>query len=871
MESVATLGRTVDAPAGLRGGGELDLRLAAGALTGWLALLALRRASAGVVLLAGCCCVLVGLACLLPWRRFGPAFVVVGLAALCGGGALFPLAARVQQAYSSPVVGWAVERRAVLVELTVSGDPRPLVAGVSGQARIVVDGSLRTVVTGGRREQVTGSVVVFAPSPGWLGLVPGQRISFDGRLAPAQPGDLAVATLTARGAPNLIGRPPWWQRLASRIRVGLPRAARVLPGDARGLLPGLIDGDTSALNPVLAQRFKTAGLTHLVAVSGTNCVIVVGAALLVLRRLRAPPWLSAALSAVALIGFVVVARPSPSVLRAAVMAGVALAALAAGRPRAGVPMVAAAALVAMVWHPAWVADAGFAMSVLATMALLVIAPGWADALRRRGVPPVLAEGAAVAAAAHLVTAPIIVMLSGQVSLVAIPANLLAEPVVAPATVLGVLAAVVSLVSLPVATGLAWLAGWPVRWLVADADFFGSLPGGTVGWPATAAGAGLLAALAVLIVLACRSRSVRPSLAAAVLVLFLVQFPVRQLVTAWPPPGWLIVACDIGQGDSFVLPAGPHSAVVIDTGPDPVTDDRCLRDLHVTAIPVLVITHLHLDHVGGIAGAVRGRAVGSVLTGPLDEPEGGYALARQVLQPRGLQLRVAPPGLQLTVGVVRLTVLAPVAAFHGTHSDPNNSSLVMRAEVGGHRILLPGDAELDAQQAAVQSGADLTAEILKVPHHGSAYSDEKFLAATGARVGLISVGAHNDYGHPAPSLLAMLARLGIPALRTDRDGDIAVTAHGHDLTTVHRANRAPAGVAGPARSAAPPVRPGVAAVVSAGRDTMTRWPRTVRWQRPHGAAAPGRMSCSWSATRSCSSPEPSSRSPPLCDRRTRPPQ
>ncbi len=868
MPSALTVGRLPEHADSASYSGELDLRLAAGALVGWLALLALRRASPGAVLAGGCGLLLVGLGCLLPRRRLGSFAAVAGLAALCGGGVLLPFAVRVQQARSSPVVGWAVERRSVLVQLTVSSDPRPLAAGVSGQARVVLDGTVQLVVTAGQQVRVGGSVIVFAPAAGWLGLVPGQRIAVDGRLAPAQPGDLAVAAVSARGPPTLIGLPPWWQRLAARIRAGLPRASAVLPTDARGLLPGLVDGDTSALSPVLAQRFKTAGLTHLVAVSGTNCVIVVGAVLLMLRRLRAPPWVSASLAAAALVGFVIVARPSPSVLRAAVMAAIALAALAVGRPRAGLPMVSAAALVAMVWHPAWVADAGFAMSVLATVALLVIAPGWADGLRRRRVPPVLAEGVAVAAAAHLVTVPIIVMLSGQVSLVAIPANVLAEPAVAPATILGVLAAVLSLISQPAATGLVWLAGWPVRWLVSDADFFGALPGGTIGWPATAAGAGLLALFVMLAVLACRWHALRPSLAAAALVLLLVQFPVRQLITTWPPPGWLIVACDVGQGDSLVLPAGPHSAVLVDTGPDPVADDRCLRDLHITAIPLLLITHLHLDHVGGIAGAVRGRSLGTVLTGPLDEPESGADLARRAVQPRGLDLRVAPPGLRITVGAVQLTVLAPVAAFHGTHSDPNNSSLIVRAELRGHRVLLPGDAELDAQQAALQSGVDLSAEILKVPHHGSAYSDEKFLAATGAQVGLISVGAHNDYGHPAPSLLAMLVRLGIPALRTDLDGDIAVAAHGHQLTTVHRANRSPAGVAGAERSTAGHPARAAADAVSPRRDTMAPWPRTVRGQPTPGVIAPGRTWCCCSVTRNCSSPVPSSRSPPPSAPRTR---
>jgi hypothetical protein len=123
--------------------------------------------------------------------------------------------------------------------------------------------------------------------------------------------------------------------------------------------------------------------------------------------------------------------------------------------------------------------------------------------------------------------------------------------------------------------------------------------------------------------------------------------------------------------------------------------------------------------GVFLGVLRGRPVGAVITGPLAEPEAGLAVAEHALGPRHLVLRVANVGLRLAVGAVRLTVLAPAVAFRGTRSDPNNSSLVLRAEVRGRRILMPGDAEIDAQEDLVRSDADLRADVLKVPHHGSA--------------------------------------------------------------------------------------------------------------------------------------------------------
>jgi competence protein ComEC len=175
------------------------------------------------------------------------------------------------------------------------------------------------------------------------------------------------------------------------------------------------------------------------------------------------------------------------------------------------------------------------------------------------------------------------------------------------------------------------------------------------------------------------------------------------------------------------------------------------------------------------------------------------------------------GSTFTSGAVRLEVLGPVRNYHNTHSDPNNSSVVLRATVAGVRILLPGDAEVEAQDDLLAAGTDLRADILKVPHHGSAFSDASFLGAVHARVALISVGRHNDYGHPSPLLLAELTRLGLPVGRTDRDGDIAVTVRSGALVPVsHQTRTGNASGPGLVRIRGDPGRPGRAVDPAVGR-------------------------------------------------------
>lgn len=720
---------------------------------------------------------------LLAAGRAGRAGPAVALVLGCVAVAAVATGLRVAARDSSPVARAALDRTDARLRVVVTGDPHLIAAGPAGQHRVAVPARVREMTADRGRWRLSGAVVVLAPAAMWSGLLPSQAVTLDGRLLPPLGGDLTVATVSARGPPGDVGRPSSEQRAAARLRAGLRAAAGHLPDGPRGLLPGLVVGDVSGMDPALVADFRTTGLTHLVAVSGANCAIVAGSVLLLLRWLRVGPRTSAVVAGLALVGFVVLARPSPSVLRAAVMGGLALVALASGRSRAGVPALAATVLVLVFFSPGLARSAGFAMSVFATAALLVVAPTWAAALRERGLPRLAADALAVPAAAHLVTAPLIAAISGRISLVAIPANLLAAPAVAPATVLGVLAAVAAPVSSTAATGLVWLAGWPARWIVGVAQHGAGLPDAALGWPEGARGAVLLTIVLYGGALLCRSRAVRRAALAAAVGATLVAVPVRVVAPGWPPPGWLFVACDVGQGDGLVLHAGPGAAVVVDTGPDPALADGCLRRLHISRIPLLVITHLHADHIGGLTGTLRGRSVGAVVTGPLDEPVPAWHDLLAAAAARGLAVGQPAVGQLYQVGAVRLQVLGPAIAYHGTRSDPNNSSLVLRATVGGYRFLLPGDAEIAAQRALLRSGLDLHADVLKVPHHGSAYSDRDFLAAVGARVGVVSVGAGNDYGLPAAVLLATLDELGMRVLRTDRDGDVAVCAQAGRLVVV----------------------------------------------------------------------------------------
>jgi competence protein ComEC len=430
-------------------------------------------------------------------------------------------------------------------------------------------------------------------------------------------------------------------------------------------------------------------------------------------------------------------------------------------------------------------------------------------LRHHGVPRGFAEALTIPAAAQLACAPVIASLSGTVSIVAVPANLLAAPAVAPATVLGVAATLLSAAWPTGAAFLAWLAHWPAWWLVLVARYGAAVPASAVSWPSGVGGGLLLAALTVVGVIAMRRQLARRLVAVVAAAVVVGALPVRMLASAWPPAGWAVIACAVGQGDLLVLPVAAGSAVVVDAGPDPAAADRCLRRLGVRAVPLLVVTHFHVDHVGGLPGVFRGRTVDAVVTPAWSQPRAGYDAVSRTASAAPTPVTTVPVGWRYAVGAVHLAVLGPPYPITGTRSDPNNNSLVLLADVHGVSILLAGDAETEEQSALLEryGPAQLHAVVLKVPHHGSSYQDGAFLDAADPAVAMVPVGKDNEYGHPNAAVLAKLARDGARVLRTDQDGDLAVVRRGSGVGVVvsgHLAALPPTGGGPPLTPPAPRV-------------------------------------------------------------------
>jgi competence protein ComEC len=678
-----------------------------------------------------------------------------------------------------------------VVTATIRVDSTPTIAAASGPAgaetsRRQFAGTMTDVLGADRRFTLSAPVLVFLPqrdiarAPGSDALRIGSTLHLRATLRALPQGESTSFLVFGIGRPADVRAPPAWLGWSADLRSGFAKAASALPGDGGALLPGLAIGDVSAVSPQLNANMKASSLSHLTAVSGANCAVIVAAVMLVGGALGLRRGVRIGVSLVALVSFVVLVTPSASVLRAALMAVIVLVSAGAGRPGRGLPALALAVIGLLVADPWMSSNYGFALSVLATGGLLVLAAPLATTLTR-WLPRPLALLIAIPLAAQLACQPVLILLNPAVPLYGVAANMLAEPAAPVATVLGLL----SCVLLPWLPGLgfacAQLAWLPSAWIAAVANLTVQLPGSALPWPEGVLGLAMLVLLTTLVVIVVMVGSARSSpgrrgrqavaVAGVLLIVFcggyggtLIGGGVGRSLAM--PGDWQIAACDIGQGDAVLVRSGDLHALV-DVGPDPVPLGACLHTLGVARIDLLVLSHYDLDHVGGL-DAVVGK-VGVALVGP---PEGAQDQRRiDALSGGGADVRRATAGDHGTLGDLDWRILWPTP---GSPMQTGNDGCVTIEFAGaGIRSVFLCDLGEGPQNAVLATGAVRPVDVVKVAHHGSADQSESMYRALGATLGVISVGADNTYGHPTARLLGILARVRTQPLRTDLQGLVLI--------------------------------------------------------------------------------------------------
>ncbi|TAK32505.1 MAG: ComEC/Rec2 family competence protein [Chloroflexota bacterium] len=679
---------------------------------------------------------------------------------------------------------------------------------------------VESVEIGDRAVPVKGSVLVRASrySEGAIG----DRVRVEGRLEEPQPFDGFdyPRYLAGRGIHSIMRFPSLARvghddrylalTLIDDLRDRLARSlSSALPEPQAALSTGLLVGLRADLPPDLLDAFNRSGTSHLLAISGYNTSLVV-----VYLLTFATPLLGrrrgAVLALVGVVFFCVLTGAAPSAVRATIMAGLSMVAILAGRQNhAGLGLLLAAALMTVV-QPQVIGDIGFQLSFAATAALISFGTGRNEFLTASvarlgagkagwigGPLQPLTQATLVTVLASMATLPLVAYHFGTAPLAGLVANLLVDVVVGPILGLSALVAVFGAVwpgLASVVSGLDWV---PLSYMIAVVRWSAALPLAAVTVPPMPGwvlwlflGAGGL----VWWVSADRSRLahlrvawfwVRAGAGSTHVSGRVVLGLVTGVVVVWTavlaqPDGRLhVFFLDVGQGDAIFI-RGPAGKVLIDGGPSP---QRLLSQLGRTMpfwdrrIDYLVLTHAHADHLTGLVEVLERFEVRGVVEGSSKGNDAAYQKWEELVGQNGQQRIAAEPGLRLRLGDQSdLTVISAPSSSGTPGSASNEESLALRLSAPAVSVLLLGDLETDGQNYLLASGAVAASTILKVPHHGSQNSlSQELLRVTAPRLAVISVGADNRFGHPAPSTLEQLAK--VQTLRTDQRGTIELVTDG----------------------------------------------------------------------------------------------
>lgn len=584
------------------------------------------------------------------------------------------------------------------------------------------------------------------------------------------------------------------------------------------VLNGLVFGTQGLIDRETKRSFSETGVIHIISVSGLHVGLLLGGLLGLLRLLKLPPVWTAPLATPVLVTYTMMTGLNPAVMRAATMALLLVWAHHFGRDRDWPTTLALAALAILIWNPLQIYNPGFQLSFAATWGILYLGPFIANACATifkvaPGSKSRLAvQAISVPLAAQLATLPLVSWFYNLLSPVSILANILAVPLTGLIMLLGVLATLLGLLWLPLASLVNVSTGIVLDIFLAVVKFFQGLPGAVIyintphALLAAAWYAGLLAFVKLYsgrcgeAAARCAKRWVPAGTALAV-VIILIWWP-------WHREGDLTVHfIDVGQGDSILVQTPGGKNMLIDAGGRPGefnagtgTGDQVvepyLRKNGVRRIDILVLTHPHEDHSGGAVSLVKRFPVEMALvsytgedvspgTGPAKSSSGeavppAYTALLYNMETRDIPVEHVMAGDRVKLdNDLNIEILSPDDTVKpGT--GLNNNSLVIKISYGRRSFIFTGDAELEEQRELLRGGSDLKADVLKVPHHGSRLLLPELVEQVQAEAAVISVGAHNTFGHPAQATLDMLDAAGTRVFRTDLDGAVIMRTDGNNL-------------------------------------------------------------------------------------------
>ena len=669
----------------------------------------------------------------------------------------------------------------------------------------------------GSQQPVTGDILVRAFR--YPEIPYGARLELQGRLeTPPEWEDFSYKNYLARqGVHSLVNTPqltvraenegnPLYQAIFAFKARAQAAINRLIPEPQAALLSGILLGNDNGLAPDLADDFRNTGMTHIIAISGFNIAILIA----ILVRVSEPFLSRRGAVIFAMVGialYTILVGADASVVRAAIMGGIYLIAnRLLGRPNFAYASLFVAGFVMTLINPFTLWDVGFQLSFAATLGLMLYADPFARWTRRRllrwfnrqtvrAVMGVITESVLITLAAQVLTLPMMMAYFGQLSLISLPANALILPAQPGVMVWGGLATLTGMIIPVVGQFFGWIAWLFLAYTIGLVRLFAAVPGAAVPIEMSVTAVIIIYAVIGAVTWLAKQEPEKRERVTAVLRQNLTQRLALglSLLAAIMTVGWSasqpdgnlhVVFIDVGQGDATFIQTPSGRQILVDGGYYPsVLNDELGRRIPFwdKEIDLMIATHPDADHVSGLAGVFERYRVGQLISNGQGVGESPiYDAVLLAAEEAGTPVRQAVAGETIVIeDGVRLEILHPGAQL--LPNERNENSVSMRLVYGDFTFVFTGDAEEKGEKAMLSRAAPLDALVFKAGHHGSKSSSSlEFLKALRPQIITISVGADNNFGHPAPEMLQRAQEIGTAVLRTDELGTIEVVSDGRTM-------------------------------------------------------------------------------------------
>lgn len=547
---------------------------------------------------------------------------------------------------------------------------------------------------------------------------------------------------------------------------------------------------SSPIPPEMKASFQRAGVIHILVASGQQVSILIGVVLAFGRLLGIPVPLSVVLASLSMWSFAMMAGMGASIVRAAIMGQIVIAGQLLKRETDFYTSLALAALVLLVIDPGNLFDIGFQLSFLATWALVYISP-ILEKFFSQFIPKLLSSLLSVAIPPVLVTTPISLYNFSQISFVAVFANIIAVPAAEILTTLGFVSAFLGFIFFPAAKVLN---GFIFIVIFAVNTFIGYLSSFPLSYAYMQRPLFLFVLLYYAVIMYFIELIRKDEL--------LKMFNKHRMKAGWlfsvlifclffcpnvlADKQLILSALDVGQGDSILIqmPGGENILVDGSTGKKARVIEDVLHKKGINSLDMVVLTHPHDDHLGGLLQVMTDIKTKSVLDSSFPNTSPQYLNFLRLIQKNKIKYFAARAGEVFKFGPVNVQVIAPFnEEITGTESDANNNSVVLRVVYGNTSFLLMGDAAFEEEEKILSFWKNIKSDVIKIGHHGSRTSTcDDLLRSVSPKEAIISVGAQNRYGHPSNSTLERLFSRAIKVFRTDQSGAIVLTSDGKKIST-----------------------------------------------------------------------------------------